>query len=223
MDIEGQPMLLRQLKRLRNGLKIAKPIVATSDDTSDDPIEHLCKSNDFECFRGPLDDVMLRFILCGQKFGLHHIIRVCGDSPLVDPDCCNRLVDMQIGEQLDLIYASNRAGWPYGCSADLINRNALERIHQNAPEAFYREHTIPYFFDHMSEFKVLKAIAPQELNRPDYCFAVDYPEDLELIREIFKRLKREGDYFPLASVIDLIDQNQEIRNMNKPLHSGFAR
>ena len=220
-DIDGTPMLLWQLKRLKKGLKVPKLIVATSDHSSDDPIEQLCTKHEFQCFRGPLDDVMLRFIGCGKRFDLDYIIRVGGDDPLIDPECCNRLMDLHREDPCDFIYASHRRGWPYGCAAELISRDALERIHRRTSDATYREHTIPYFFDHPDDFRIRKCIAPPEISRPEYFFTVDYREDLELVREIVGRLRKEGDYFPLRSVIRLVDRNQELRDINRELHSGF--
>jgi spore coat polysaccharide biosynthesis protein SpsF len=222
MDIEGQPMLLRQLRRLRKGIKVDKLIVATSVDPSDDPIEDLCVENGFSCFRGPLDDVMDRFILLGQKYQIDYLIRVGGDDPLIDPECCNFLVDIQLRERYDFIYASNRSGWPYGCAAELISRRTLEAIHNRTQKPLYLEHIIPFFFDFPQEFNIYRAEAPKSINRPEYCFSVDYPEDMELIRTIFRMLKSEGDYFPLSKVIELVNTNPNIRDINKHLHQGFT-
>ena len=41
-DIEGMPMLLRQVKRLSNVIKKYPIIVATSQESSDDNIANLC-------------------------------------------------------------------------------------------------------------------------------------------------------------------------------------
>ncbi len=220
-DIEGQPMLLRQLRRLRKGIIVGKLIVATSVDASDDPIEDLCAENGFSCFRGPLDDVMERFILLGQEYQIDYLIRVGGDDPLIDPACCNFLVEIQLREPFDFISASNRSGWPYGCAAELISRRTLEEIHNRTQKPLYLEHIIPFFFDFPEDFAIHRAVAPKSINRPEYCFSVDYPEDMELIRTIFRILKAEGDYFPLEKVIELIDNNPDIRDINGHLHHGF--
>jgi spore coat polysaccharide biosynthesis protein SpsF len=221
MDIEGQPMLLRQADRLREGIGDIPLIVATSDGVEDDPIEALCDEHNFSCFRGPLDDVVLRFILCAEENGLEYIVRVGGDDPLVDPFCCTTLVSMHQSEPHDFMYASNREGWPYGCAAELISLSALQKIHANTEDSFYREHTIPYFFDHMDEFDLLKVKSPPAINRPDYYFTVDFPEDIELIRTLFRLLANEGNYFALDRVIQLVDENPAIREINQHLHEGF--
>ena len=221
MDVEGKPMLLRQAERLRNGIGDLPLIIATSDESSDDKVEELCTKHGFTCFRGSLDDVMLRFIQCAQKYGIDYIVRVGGDDPLIDPDCCTTLVSMHRKEPCDFMYASNRDGWPYGCAAELISVSSLEKIHSQVDDALYKEHTIPYFFEHQDDFNIVKVLAPESIHRPDYYFTVDFPEDLEFIRSIFSRLLTEGEYFPLQRVISLIDGNSEMRDINKHLHSGF--
>ena len=223
MDVEGKPMLQRQIERLRAGVADMPVVVATSDAPSDDPIESLCKALGTPCFRGPLNDVMQRFILCAKAHGLTHIVRVGGGDPLIDPDCCTELVRMHKSKFYDFMYASNREGWPFGCAAELISVAALERIHSGTKEPLYLEHTIPYFFHHPDEFDILKVRAPEALCRPDWAFTVDYPEDLELVRRVFRELRTEGDYFPLARVIRLIEEKPEIRAINSHLHDGFDK
>jgi spore coat polysaccharide biosynthesis protein SpsF len=223
MDVEGKPMLERQIERLRAGVGGLPVMVATSEASSDDPIEALCTRLGVPCFRGPLNDVMLRFIQCARKHGLTHIIRVGGDDPLIDPDCCTELVRLHNEEPRDFMYASNRDGWPFGCAAELISVAALERIHASTSEALYLEHTIPYFFHHPDEFDMLRVRAPAALNRPDWAFTVDYAEDLELVRRVFRELRPEGEHFPLARVIRLIEEKPEIRDLNRHLHDGFDK
>ena len=221
MDVEGLPMLFRQADRIRHFIPHTPLIIATSKESSDDSIQEMCDEKGIMCFRGSLDNVVLRFLECVQKFDLDYIIRVGGDDPLIDPECCKALMDANIEEKHDFIYASNIEGWPYGSAAELISKKALELINSKALNPLYKEHTIPYFFDHPEQFNIKKLKSPRGINRPNYYFTVDFPEDLELIRSIFRILKSEGDYFPFKRVIELIDNNKEILNINKHLHSGF--
>lgn len=223
MDVEGKPMLQRQAERLRAGIGALPLIVATSEDPTDSPIEQLCVKIGVPCFRGPLNDVMLRFISCARAHGISHIIRVGGDDPLIDPDCCTHLAVLHAKEPYDFMYASNRDGWPYGCAAELIAVSALEKIHGSSDLPLYREHTIPYFFDHPEDFRTLRVRSPNALRRPELAFTVDYPADLELVRSVFRELRNEGDFFPLQRVIRLMDEVPALRDVNSKLHEGFDR
>lgn len=223
LDVSGKPMIQRQVERLGKGIGDLPLLIATTDDRSDDILVEFCGKHDITCFRGPLNDVMLRFITCAHEHGITHIVRVGGDDPLIDPYCCTELVRMHQDEAADFLYASHREGWPYGCAAELIAIDALERIHAGTDKAIYLEHTIPYFFDHPEFFSIRKARSPLRLCRPDLAFTVDYPEDFDLIRAVFHELRDEGDFFPLERVIRLMDEKPEIRAINQHLHTGFDR
>lgn len=223
LDVSGKPMLQRQTERLRKGIGDLPLIIATSDDRSDDTLEDFCRKQGIACFRGSLRDVMLRFIVCAREHGITHVVRVGGDDPLIDPDCCTELVRLHREDPADFLYASHREGWPYGCAAELIAIAALERIHDVTDETLYLEHTIPYFFDHPEAFSIRKVQSPHKLCRPDLAFTVDFPEDLELIRAVFHELRHEGDFFPLERVIRMMDDKPAIKTINQHLHTGFDR
>lgn len=223
-DICGKPMLQRQLERLRWGIQMDKLVVATSTHSDDDPIETMCRENQLTCFRGPLNDVMRRFVECAKTHGIDHIVRVGGDDPLIDWECCNALVKRHSKNPSDFLYASHREGWPYGAAAELIRRDALEKIHAKTDAALYREHTIPYFFDHPGDFRIEKLAAPPAVHRPDYFFSVDYREDFALVQKIFTKLiDRFGEFFEFERVIELLDQTPDLLEGNQHLHDGFGR
>lgn len=222
MDINGKPMLYRQVDRLINGIKDIPIIVATSLDKSDDKIQELCEINNFNIFRGPLDNVMLRFIECADKFNLDYFVRFGADDPLVDPECCNLMIQHHKQVYYDFIYATNKDGWSYGCAGELISKKILENVHAKTNDKSHREHTITYFFDNPKEYKVLRFKAPALINRPNYYFTVDYMEDFLLIKKIFKEMiLSHGDYFGYKDLIKFVDNNLDILNINKHLHTGF--
>ncbi len=221
-DIFGKPMLLRQVERLRNGTKVPV-VVATSNDKSDDPISLLCSRENISCFRGDLNNVVSRFLKCAQSRGFTHIIRVGGDDPLIDPDCCNELIRLHKISNKDFLYASNTDGWPYGCAAELLSTEVISKIINNTQEKFYLEHTIPYIFDNPNKFKIQRVQAPNNLKQIDLKVSVDYPEDFELIKTIFKELLPLSEFFNLENVISLLKDKEEIATINRGLHQGFDR
>ena len=222
MDMGGQEMLYRQIDRLKNGISSDIPIiVATSDHSSDDSIEAFCIDHGIKIFRGPLDDVMQRFILCATKFRIKNILRVCGDDPLIDPEVISALVSKHKEQHDDFIFATHRDGWPYGCAAELISLDSLKTIHPKTKNTSHREHTIPYFFENINEFNITKLNSDQSMNRPDYFFTVDYKEDFELASQIFKIFKDKGNYFSHKEFIAMVDENKEILALNRHLHEGY--
>ena len=221
-DIIGKPMLQRQIERLIVGSNIPV-VVATSNQISDNPIYSLCSEIGIKCFRGSLNNVVLRFLECAKTMKFKYIIRVGGDDPLIDPDCCNELLRLHKKAGGDFLYASHEDGWPYGCAAELISKNSLEKIIDNTSDKIYLEHTIPYLLDNPHFFKTIRVKGPLNLNGKDLRLSVDYPEDLELIREVFKSIHIEGESFSMKQIANLMIEKPELSLINKGLHEGFGR
>ena len=84
-QIQGKSVLQYLLERIGRCLGLQYTIVATSTDNSDDPIEEFCDDFGIECFRGSLENVAERFRDAAKKYKLDAFVRVCSDSPLLDP------------------------------------------------------------------------------------------------------------------------------------------
>ena len=222
-DIFGKPMLLRQLERLREANKKINIVCVTSTDSSDDLIENICNENNFNCFRGSLNNVLNRYISAARFYEVNNIIRIGGDDPLVDVDQISILINEHKKTGADFIFTSHRKGWPFGCACELISVEALNRISRETNDPLYLEHIIPWFHHNSNEFKCMAINAPAQIHRPDYYLSVDYPEDIELIKKIFSELRDLGDYFPFEKVIEFCDKNPEIIEINQHLHEGFDK
>ena len=61
-DVAGAPMILRQIERLRRCRRIDRIAVATSTDPTDDGLAAMLVLHDIPVHRGPLDDVLARYI-----------------------------------------------------------------------------------------------------------------------------------------------------------------
>ena len=220
-EISGKPMLLRQLERLKNSNENIPIICVTSIDKKDDAIEQLCNKYNFDCFRGSLDNVLDRYISASDSYNIKNIIRIGGDDPLVDADQVSDLISSHKQNNHDFIFTSHRNGKPYGCAAELISVKSLKEIPSKTQDALYLEHIIPWFHHNKDKYKTMALISTPEFQRPDYYFTVDYPEDLELVRQIFNNLLHLGEFFNFEQLINYCDNHQEIMNINKNLHNGF--
>jgi len=77
-------------------------VIASTINTNDDAIQEICEKENVNYFRGPEDDVLLRFIQTSENFGFDYIIRICADNPLLD-----------ISGTLDLVNQKSLAGFDY--------------------------------------------------------------------------------------------------------------
>src|SRR4051794_13137546 len=98
-----QPLLAREIERVRESRRVTRLVVATSDRPSDDAIERLCGEIAVPCFRGSLDDVLDRFYQAARAYTPDGLIRLTGDCPLIDPDVLDRTVDYFVDGEYDYV------------------------------------------------------------------------------------------------------------------------
>ena len=219
--IEGMMLLGHQLLRLiENGIE--NVILATTVCPSDDALVEMAKGLSIPVFRGEIDDVTKRFFDAAKHHGFVNVIRVCGDDPLVDPECVRRLVENQIEQPADYLFTTHRDGWLYGTTADLITTEAIERTITMTTDPFYREHVVTFARkdDHFRR----RAISPDDnrLIRPEIFLSVDYQEDLDVVEQVLKYFgKRNKTHtFTQYELIELYDSGDlEIGNIQ--LHESF--
>lgn len=86
------PLLGWTVQRLQQCELLSNVVLATSDATTDDPVAEYGQQLGVEVYRGSLNDVATRFCQVVTARRADAFVRVCGDSPLIDP----ALVDQAI-------------------------------------------------------------------------------------------------------------------------------
>ena len=75
-------------------------IVSTTNREIDEPIIEICKKHSVDYFRGSSEDVLDRFYQCSKNFDLTNIVRLSGDSPLIDPDLVKKCFKLFIEKKI---------------------------------------------------------------------------------------------------------------------------
>jgi spore coat polysaccharide biosynthesis protein SpsF len=221
MPILGEPMLHRQLERVAQAKLVDKVIVATSVEASDDPIEAFCDTIDQPCFRGDLNNVLNRFYQCTQKYDPDHIIRLTGDCPLVDPDLIDEVIELHLQGNYDYTTNAYPQSYPNGLDVEIMTRETMNKIHQNATTPDELEHVTFYVREHCEDFSIGDLVCPEDLS--DQRWTVDYPQDFTLITSIYEELYPESKYFDYHQVMILYQRRPKLFTVNQQqnLHSGF--
>ncbi|MCP3930799.1 MAG: NTP transferase domain-containing protein, partial [Bacteroidetes bacterium] len=93
-QINGLPMLYYMLQRVGKATKVDRVILATSNKRSDDVIADFCESQDVQCFRGQLDDVLDRYYQAAKFSKSDHIVRLTADCPIIDPSVIDKMIEV---------------------------------------------------------------------------------------------------------------------------------
>ena len=61
LEVVGKPLIVHMLDRIKNATSIDKIIICTSINPQDDPLEEIAGQEQFSCFRGREEDVLVRY------------------------------------------------------------------------------------------------------------------------------------------------------------------
>ncbi len=212
--IKGKPMLWHVIERLKKVKQSDGLVIATSVNVKDREVIELAQSCGVRCFAGSEKDVLDRFSQAAKKFQFEQIVRVTGDNPLVDPEEADRLISFHSETAAD--YSSNKAevnsGLPVGVGVEIFSLLALERSWVEGKSGDHREHVDEYILQNRDRFKVQVLQAPEGKRAPHLKLTVDTEEDLNFMRDIYRRFYISGRIVPLEHVVRyLIGPNRESR------------
>jgi spore coat polysaccharide biosynthesis protein SpsF len=188
MPLAGEPMIWRQIQRLSGCRLIDRLVVATSDHPGDDPLAAFLEARDVHVHRGPLDDVLARFVGAAEVFGpASYIVRLTADCPLADP----LLIDDVIGACMDAHadYASNTPDerrFPKGLDAEVFTAGALT-LAAKAPSPEGREH-VTWDIVRREDLAPEKAFVTQDADEGEVRWTVDRPDDYEFVCAVYEAL-----------------------------------
>lgn len=216
--INGKPMLLWQVERLRECNSLKDIIIATTTNREDDKIVQLCIENSISYFRGSENDVIDRVSSLIEEYKIDIHVECVGDSPLIDPLIVEEYIEIFCNEDSDYDYLSNCINTSYPPGLDVIIYNATTLIdlnkflEKNDP---LREHVGYNITRFPQKYKIKSITAPKKYYYPDFYLEVDSKEDFILIEKIFKYfISKEKPKFYLKDILKLLTEYPDIKNIN---------
>jgi len=219
MPINGIPLLARQIERVKQSKLISNIVIATSNESSDDPIETLCQQLHVSCFRGSLHDVLDRFYQAALSYPADVIVRLTGDCPLIDA----AIIDNAVNKHLEGGYQyttnsilpddpNNTFTYADGLDVEVVDFSVLAHVWRTTTDNYYREHVTSYIRTHSDEFSV--GYFHHQPCISHYRLTIDQPEDLTLIKHLFEHFDQSLPNFSYLDVIEYLDQHPELSAIN---------
>lgn len=216
-QIEKRPILWHVIDRLRHSECVSKNIIiATTSLKRDKRIVEFARQNNVKIFCGDEENVLQRYIQAAKYYNIEIIVRITSDNPLLDFHSISDLVRL-CQENADLTFIT---GLPIGVSVEVVKKSALIKAKDELKKfddrlkMHYHEHVTPFVMEREDIFKVRYIYASVGLKRPRYRLTVDTIDDLLLIRQIYKRLYRQGRPIEIKKVIELLDRMPELAGIN---------
>ena len=199
---------------------INETILAISAGEENTPFINLAKKRNLSYVIGEQKDVLGRLISAGKKSNADIIFRVTTESPFLYMEGLAKALRQHIKNAASLTVFE---GLPEGAYFELINLTDLERAHTEGESRHRSELCTLYIHENPSKFKIQTLSVPKYLTRPDIRITVDWPEDLIVMRELYKALKRPGQFILIQDIIRYIDAHPELYRVNSWIDSGPRR
>jgi len=205
--ILNKPLLWHVINRTKAiGIPV---IVATTKRHIDDPLVKIALDCDVDIFRGSLNDCLDRYYQAAKEFSLTKIFRVSADSPLIDPHQSSKVVKELNNNNFD--YVKMGSSFPIGTGIEGFTFKSLEQTWEKTTSHYDREHVTSYIKAHPKDFRILVIESNYHIDEKHW--TVEYPKDIEYVREIFSKLKNKNIFYT-EDILQLIKENSSLSKFN---------
>jgi len=211
-EISGKPLIWHVVNRMKWSKKINKIILATTTNPKDDQLCSWAEKNNLKTIRGSESDVLSRFYKAANIYQAEVIVRVTSDDPFKDPRIIDSVIDLYKKNTLDFAYNNNPPTFPEGLDAEVFSFFALEKANRESIDPFEREHVTQYLYRHPEIFKQMNFPYKEDLSA--FRWTIDTIRDLEMAREVYKYLYKEGQIFLMSDILQLIRSKPYIKKIN---------
>lgn len=194
-------MLAYTVERLQRCRTVQDVALATSTQPEDDRVAALGERLGVRVYRGPLDDVLGRFVGATRALGATAVVRISGDSPLIDPQIVDRVVEQFLARPSDLATNVFPRSFPKGQSVEVATLAALERAASATSDPEDREHVTRYLYRQPKAFAIRNVACDRDLS--DIQLSVDTDDDLTLVARMIAAMTQPHWHYGLDELLAL--------------------
>jgi spore coat polysaccharide biosynthesis protein SpsF (cytidylyltransferase family) len=202
--LAGKVMLQYLLEGLSQCKLSDTIIVATSVEPEDDKIVHFCKTNGVKCFRGSLLDITGRFVSVVDEYDLDAVVRICGDSPLLDYRLVDRAISLFDEGDFDLVTNAWPRTYPYGQSVEVIKGETLRAIASFMTDSQEKEHVTRFIYRNQEKYRIMNFTSPVSFKGVE--MTVDTLEGALLIERLIKSMDKPHWEYDVAELVGLLKE-----------------
>ena len=222
LKVDRKTILQHMIDRMSSAKKLDNIIVATSLNPKDNIIYEHCQRNNIECYRGNENDLIDRYYTISKKINCDIIAKFGADCPLIDPKVIDYVITTYLDNDFDFVsnYGPPPKTYPEGMTLDVYSANILYEAFHDAKKPSEREHISPFFWNNPKRYRLHRVDYHTDISK--YRFSLDYSEDFELIKIIFKKLYNENIIFTLEEIIQFLEKNPNIKKINSHIEPNLG-
>jgi spore coat polysaccharide biosynthesis protein SpsF len=205
LQLPGGCIIQHVMRSLRSVPAEVKALL--TDAKSQDALEPLARTEGFDVFAGPEEDVLARYCMAGRAYAVDRVIRATGDNPLTSARLARKIMGEHERAQADL---SHYLGVPWGSGIEVVRVQALFEAERASTLADEREHITTFLYRHPDRFRILEAPAPSYAAFAEGRVTVDTPADMVTVTRIFEDLY-DGNPIEIEQVIAWLKMHSPAR------------
>ncbi|HCL70821.1 MAG TPA: spore coat protein [Actinobacteria bacterium] len=165
-------------------------VVATSAEDSDDRVVAEARRLDVPVVRGPLTDVLDRYLVALKAHPSEIVVRLTADCPFLDPRVIDLCVETLASDsQLSLVTNVLVRTHPRGLDVEAVRSTALQKAAREAV-GHHRAHVTSWLMTHPADYTI--AGVSSSLDAGDLRVTVDTTADLEVVTAVVSALGRDA-------------------------------
>lgn len=198
-DLGGKPVLAWVLSSMKK-VKADYYYVAT-DQASYEALLPVCREYGFECFAGPLDDVLARFTMLLDTIKVKTVIRATADNPFLFYEAAEESAALfeeknKGKEHCDYLTYS---GLPHGSGVEVFSADSLKKAAAETSEPYDHEHVGPALYNHKDKYSCEFVPAPRRYDYPELRTTIDTYSDYLRAISIINYMKSKGYEAPYTT------------------------
>ena len=206
-DLQGEPMIIRQVERIRRATTLDQVVVATTTDPTDDELVVILERAEIPCVRGDLDDVLGRFIQVLDHYKPDVVVRLTADCPLTSPSVIDQVVTAFHESHADYLSNTMTPTFPDGLDVEVVKAEVLWKVNAVTQDKSEREHVTLGVYRREDQFEIRNFA--QEPNLSTLRWTVDTPEDFAFVSDVYNELFPINPEFEMNDVLQYLERHPE--------------
>ncbi len=180
---KGKPLVLQVLECVEKAMPREAIVLLTSIEATDDPLAEFVHGRGYRVFRGNLEKVYQRFLDALAIHPCERFLRVCADSPLLDPGLIRAAVEISRASHHDIVTNVFPRSFPKGQSVEVINSSSFKKIPWLQLTASEGEHFTDAFYHYPNKYSICNISARNKV-ADEASYAVDTLEDMQRLESL---------------------------------------
>lgn len=210
--VNGKPLLLHQIERLKRSNLIDALIIATTSSKKDDEVVEFCEKYNLLYYRGSEDNVLERYYKAWKKYGGDIVVRLTSDCPIIDSKIVDETISYFLNNSYDYVSNTLQRTFPRGLDTEVFSSEALKLTYEKANLKSEKEHVTPYIYNNPLLFKIGGYKGSKDYS--NYRWTVDTKDDFELISKILGAFEGRENELTLETGIDLMKKYPDWAQIN---------